>query len=150
MDKVAVMKAIPIAGTTSPSRHAVTVPGSHTATIPGSHVPAPRAHAGAAGKRSGTVLGQSEACAFDPPLNVCLGIKHRALLSPARRHGVLIILIWRLRKMIRAAHATRQSSNRRVQLKSCALKAAVAANSNINADRSQQTLLSLNARSWNE
>jgi hypothetical protein len=55
MDEVAVMKAIPIAGTTSPSRHAVTVPGSHTATIPGSHVPAPRAHAGAAGKRSGTV-----------------------------------------------------------------------------------------------
>src|SRR5262245_3136602 len=50
MDKVAVMKAMPIARTTGPSSHAVTVPGSHAATVPGSHVPTPRAHAGAAGK----------------------------------------------------------------------------------------------------
>jgi hypothetical protein len=46
MHKVTVMKAVPIAGTTSP--------GSHAATVPGSHVPAPRAHAGAASK-CGTV-----------------------------------------------------------------------------------------------
>jgi len=46
MHKVTVMKAVPIAGTTSP--------GSHAATVPGSHVPAPRVHASAASK-CGTV-----------------------------------------------------------------------------------------------
>src|SRR5262249_62106711 len=46
MHKVTVMKAVLIAGTTSP--------GSDAATVPGSHVPAPRVHASAASK-CGTV-----------------------------------------------------------------------------------------------
>src|SRR6476660_1493474 len=40
MHEVAVMKAVPIAGTT--------VPGCHTATVPRGHVPGPCAHPGAA------------------------------------------------------------------------------------------------------
>src|SRR5262249_18102846 len=168
MHEVTVMKAVPIAGTTSP--------GSHAATVPGSHVPARstrpcgRRQQMRCGRRpnhlprdlhrrlrdrerwltrvSVQLPGQSEACAFDPPLNVCLRPKPPRAARPCVTSQSLDYFDVAFTQ--NDTRRARQSSNRRVQLKSFALKAAVFANSIINGDRSQQTLLSLNARSWNE
>jgi len=62
MDEVAVMKAVPTAGTTRP--------GSHAATVPGSHMSAPCAHAGAGGNSSATAAAPTTSHVTSPTASV--------------------------------------------------------------------------------
>jgi len=119
MHEVAVMKAVPVAGTT--------VPGCYTATVPRGHVPGPCAHPGAACNCK-TAAATSHVTSATASMTVSHGergyqynrernqesahLTLPCLVSDKKtprvawscgRHEVLIILMRRLQKMIRGA-----------------------------------------------
>jgi hypothetical protein len=122
MHEVAVMKAVPVAGTT--------VPGCYTATVPRGHVPGPCAHPGAACncKTAAATPATSHVTSATASMTVshgergyqynrernqeCAHLTLPCLVSDKKtprvawscgRHEVLIILMRRLQKMIRGA-----------------------------------------------
>jgi hypothetical protein len=170
MHEVAVMKAVPVAGTT--------VPGCYTATVPRGHVPGPCAHPGAACncKTAAATPATSHVTSATASMTVShgeRGYQYNRERNQESAHLTLPCLVSdkknTARRMVlrtsrsldhfdaaftendtRCAQEHRKFGIVGFQSKSHALNAAASINSSIYDDRSKRMLLSLNTCSWNE